>query len=82
MELPEALYNNDDDTHSYDSVKPWDILNLNNHTTDEIRGARYKDCLGCERLFKPTRTCKECGCFMAIKTWLTEAHCPLGIWEQ
>lgn len=63
-----------------DSAKPWDLLDSNNYVTDEIREGRYKTCLGCERLFKPTRTCKECGCFMSLKTWLKHAECPLGKW--
>lgn len=63
-----------------DSAKPWDLLDSNNYVTDDIRGGRYKVCLGCEKLFKPTRTCKECGCFMSLKTWLKNAECPLGKW--
>jgi hypothetical protein len=63
-----------------DEAKPWDLLDSDNYTTEEIRGDRYKTCLGCERLFKPTRTCKECGCFMSLKTWLKHAECPLGKW--
>lgn len=64
-----------------DDVTPLDLLDNHNYTTAEIRGERYDICLGCERLFKPTRTCKECGCFMAMKTWLKQASCPLGKWN-
>lgn len=61
-------------------VTPFDLLNSKNYTTEDIRNARYETCLGCEKLFKPTRTCKECGCFMVMKTWLKDATCPLGKW--
>lgn len=64
------------------SVTPLDLLNNNNYTTRQIRDGRYEICLGCERLFKPTRTCKECGCFMSAKTWLKLAECPLDKWGQ
>jgi len=63
-----------------DNAKPWDLLNNKNYTTSKIRGERYETCLGCESLFKLTRTCKECGCFMSLKTWLKDAHCPLDKW--
>jgi len=41
---------------------------------------RMAICLGCPRLFKPTKQCKECGCFMRIKTRLRSAECPIGKW--
>lgn len=41
---------------------------------------RLKICRDCERLFKPTQTCRECGCFMVVKTRLINARCPLGKW--
>lgn len=63
-----------------DETTPFDLLFSENYTTREIRDERYDQCLSCERLFKPTRTCKECGCFMAGKTWLKGASCPLGKW--
>lgn len=63
-----------------DDVTPLDLLNANNYIDKETRDARYNVCLDCDRLFRPTRTCKECGCFMSLKTWLKEAHCPLGKW--
>jgi hypothetical protein len=41
---------------------------------------RAKVCASCERLFSPTWTCKECGCFMKVKTRVASASCPLGKW--
>ena len=46
----------------------------------EIRLARIDQCAACDRLFRPTFTCKECGCFMKVKTRLAGASCPLGKW--
>ena len=42
---------------------------------------RLDICLGCDRLIKSTKQCKECGCFMNIKTQLPHASCPLGKWD-
>jgi hypothetical protein len=64
-----------------DHVTPLDLLSSDNYTTKEIRNERLDICKGCEHLFKPTRTCKKCGCFMAAKTWLKFAHCPEGHWD-
>lgn len=64
----------------FDEATPFDLLDNNAYTTKEIRNERFDICKGCDRIFKPTRTCKECGCFMAMKTWLKHASCPLGKW--
>lgn len=63
-----------------DDASPFDLLNNKNYTTKEIKQERYDTCLGCKRLFMPTRTCRECNCFMSMKTWLKHASCPLGKW--
>jgi len=60
-----------------DNVRPDALLSPGNYTTKEIRDHRFAICKECPRLWKPTRTCRECGCFMGLKTWLKEAHCPL-----
>lgn len=43
---------------------------------------RLAICRQCPFLFKPTMTCKKCGCFMRIKTLLPEGavSCPEGKW--
>ena len=46
----------------------------------ETRNERLSICQSCEHLFKPTNTCKKCGCFMDAKTWLAPASCPIGKW--
>jgi hypothetical protein len=60
---------------------PLDLLSSVNYVDRGTREARYDVCKGCPRLFKATRTCKECGCFMAAKTWLKQAECPLDKWN-
>ncbi len=62
--------------------KPFDLFNKENYVEKSVRDERYDTCLGCERLIKATKTCKECGCFMNRKTWLKDASCPLGKWES
>lgn len=41
---------------------------------------KYDICKGCDKFFKPTRQCKECMCFMNLKTKIEGATCPLGKW--
>ena len=64
------------DPESADQLTPLDLL-TGEYTDKATRDARFDICKGCDRLFKPTRTCKECGCFMALKTWLKDARCAL-----
>lgn len=47
---------------------------------EKLHKARLTICSECERFFKPTKTCKECGCFMIVKTRLKNASCPLLKW--
>jgi hypothetical protein len=49
-------------------------------TDPKIREERLNLCLSCEHLFKPTNSCKKCGCFVKAKTWLKDAKCPLNKW--
>lgn len=43
---------------------------------------RLETCLACPELFKPTYTCKECGCFVKVKSAFDAFTCPLGKWDQ
>lgn len=66
---------------SSDDVKPWDLVNPNTEYAPAEEGlARYAICEKCPQFNKITKTCKECGCFMAAKTKLKLASCPLGKW--
>lgn len=62
-------------------VRPWDMLNPNTEwATEEISFERYSICRACPELIKLTKQCKKCGCFMAAKTRLQKATCPIGKW--
>ena len=63
-----------------ESVKPWDMLNKENYTNEEISKERLSICKSCPELIKLTTQCKKCGCFMYAKTKLEKATCPLGKW--
>lgn len=43
---------------------------------------RFLICQDCDHLFKPTNTCKKCGCFMNVKVKLRKAECPIGLWGK
>jgi hypothetical protein len=63
------------------SVKPWDLINpKQERATEEVSASRYEICNGCEHLLQVTKQCKKCGCFMAAKTKLEKATCPIGKW--
>ena len=47
-----------------------------------IVNRRLDMCKGCEFLFKPTNTCKKCGCFMDVKTKFATSSCPIGKWGK
>jgi hypothetical protein len=62
-------------------TRPWDLLNPNTEYVDkEISTKRFDICKSCPKLIKLTNQCKECGCFMNIKTTLKQAACPLEKW--
>ena len=48
----------------------------------ETRNTRLKICESCEFLFKPTSTCKKCGCYMPAKTWIRFEECPIKKWNK
>ena len=41
---------------------------------------RMSICRSCEELVKELPVCKQCGCFMPLKTKIEESTCPLGKW--
>lgn len=62
-------------------VTPLDLLNPNTRpASKEVSDNRYSICLECPELRQATKQCKQCGCFMAVKTKLESAKCPLGKW--
>jgi hypothetical protein len=66
---------------SLGDTRPWDIINPNTQWADEKKAEeRFEICKACPELIKVTNQCKKCGCFMAVKTKLEQATCPLQKW--
>jgi hypothetical protein len=62
-------------------TRPWDLLNPEkNRASEEVANARYEVCSTCPEFINVTKQCKQCGCFMAAKTKLARAVCPLEKW--
>jgi hypothetical protein len=62
-------------------VTPLDLLNPQTKMAEEpVSNARYDICVQCPEFVSLTKQCKKCGCFMAMKTKLESAKCPLGKW--
>jgi hypothetical protein len=49
---------------------------------DNIYQDRISICKDCIFYFKPTGTCKDCGCFMKIKARLAPMECSQKKWEK
>jgi hypothetical protein len=56
------------------------LLNPRKYVTDAQRAARLDICNTCPQLTKHSKQCKECGCFVFLKTKLSSEKCPLGKW--
>lgn len=68
---------------TYEGVSPLDFIKPDTeYAGKELSEKRYSTCQQCDRFFNLTKQCKECGCFMALKTKLMRAQCPLGRWEN
>lgn len=66
---------------SLGETRPWDFVNPNTeYATQEKSISRFDICKACPELISLTSQCKKCGCFMAAKTKLEKANCPLGKW--
>jgi hypothetical protein len=62
-------------------VTPLDLLNpMTKSASEELAKSRMLICKACPELIKLTIQCKKCGCFMAAKTKLEKASCPIGKW--
>lgn len=49
---------------------------------NEIYEDRIAICKSCVFYFKPTGTCKDCGCFMKIKARLAPMECSQKKWQK
>lgn len=62
-------------------VSPLDLVDPSSpKVSSEERKERLSQCKPCEKI-NFMGMCNECGCFMALKTWLADARCPIGKWE-
>ena len=50
------------------------------HAPEIIVKSRIEICDQCTELFKLTRNCKKCGCFVDMKARLKNIECPLKKW--
>ena len=46
----------------------------------ERKRERYNICKSCDQFINLTKQCKECFCFMPMKTMFKIATCPLNKW--
>ncbi len=46
----------------------------------ELSKLRMSVCETCPEFARIARQCKQCGCFLDLKTKLLEATCPIGKW--
>ena len=88
---PQRLYNGE-------WIQTWEMISEKTATQEEIRVTeeaknlfwatpdqkleRFNICQACDRWKASTRQCKECGCFMDIKTKIKGSKCPLGKWDK
>lgn len=54
---------------------------LSKKVSKKIQEERYSICQSCEKLYRPSDTCRVCGCFMKVKTWMPNQSCPLKKWS-
>ena len=48
--------------------------------SNDVRETRLKNCKQCEYL--SNKICTECGCLVAVKTWILNMTCPIGKWNK
>ena len=51
-------------------------------TTTKEYNKRIDICKSCEHFFKPTGSCKKCGCFVRIKAKISTLSCPINKWRR
>lgn len=62
-------------------TRPWDLINPNTEmVSEEVAAERFSICKSCPELIKLSKQCKKCGCFMAAKTKIKVAECPIHKW--
>lgn len=51
-------------------------------TRKEVATERLECCKGCEYYNVKTTQCKQCGCFMLLKSVLMDSTCPINKWGK
>ena len=63
------------------SVGPLDMLKPGTEWAEQsLADQRFSICKACPEFIKLSSQCKKCGCFMAVKTKMQAATCPLEKW--
>ena len=57
-----------------------DIAIISEEEIDTYASARMSICRSCDNLKTKLPLCKQCKCFMPVKTRLKFASCPIGKW--
>lgn len=66
---------------SLSNAKLSDLLDKDKYSKDsDLIDSRILICMSCDHFIKITKQCSKCGCFMKLKTRLTDANCPIGKW--
>jgi hypothetical protein len=47
-----------------------------------VHNERMNICKQCDRYLEITQTCELCGCFMPLKTTMSNMKCPLDKWVE
>jgi NADH pyrophosphatase NudC (nudix superfamily) len=64
-----------------EKVSIFDLLDKDKYSKNkEEIDRRISICESCDHFIKMTKQCSKCGCFMQLKTRLTNASCPIGKW--
>lgn len=61
-------------------VNSINIIPNSNRSSESTAAKRLEICRACDLLYKPTDTCKKCGCFMVVKTNMKNVKCPIDKW--
>jgi hypothetical protein len=57
-----------------------DKVSIDKLESELNRTRRYDICHAFPKFIALTTNCTQCGCFMAFKTWIKSASCPLEKW--
>lgn len=62
-------------------VEFFDLFDPNQPRSDkDLIEYRLEICNKCPFFNKRLKKCRQCGCFMSLKTTLKSAKCPVGHW--